>query len=137
MICRAVCPANEGIETFRKVGKVGCPGQNYVARSAPLMRGLKLVASLGRNKSTGREGRAVCPANEGIETQGSKLDDHRAKIVARSAPLMRGLKPLGRGRDRGSALSVARSAPLMRGLKHQVWGSATTALFLVSRGLPR
>ena len=79
---RAVCPANEGIETrvlqpFRSV-------------SGPC--------------------RAVCPANEGIETQHEKARENNCdRVVARSAPLMRGLKRLG---NTASALrDVSRGLP--------------------------
>ena len=64
---RAVCPANEGIETWPP-GGISDEIEVRAARSAPLMRGLKPMV---RNVfSCGcHDGRAVCPANEGIETQ--------------------------------------------------------------------
>ena len=63
---RAVCPANEGIETDRQRTVFVLAG-DFAARSAPLMRGLKHPARLDL-RNPARMSRAVCPANEGIET---------------------------------------------------------------------
>ena len=89
--CRAVCPANEGIETRRRL---------LFRRSPDCIR------------------RAVCPANEGIETSVRQFADQPdLRVVARSAPLMRGLKLFVGTTTVSSNSTVARSAPLMRGLK--------------------
>ena len=62
------------------------------ARSAPLMRGLKLGSQSG-SWARIRSCRAVCPANEGIETGSTRdLVSFPVFRAARSAPLMRGLK---------------------------------------------
>ena len=63
----------------------------FAARSAPLMRGLKLgiIQQLLGNVA---KRRAVCPANEGIETQCDHFRNPLLGPAARSAPLMRGLK---------------------------------------------
>ena len=50
-----------------------------------------------------------------------------SKIVARSAPLMRGLKRSGFKLDKKLISQVARSAPLMRGLKRPSSQAATLA----------
>ena len=90
---RAVCPANEGIETLRRQAAVVRPG---VARSAPLMRGLKREPWLESGFMFSRS-RAVCPANEGIETLRRQAAVVRpGALAARSAPLMRGLKLITR-----------------------------------------
>ena len=85
-----------------------------VARSAPLMRGLKLSEARRNGLGFDDLSRAVCPANEGIETQ----------IAAR--------------RQLAERLDVARSAPLMRGLKLKlIWTLYIGHIFFTSRGLPR
>ena len=117
---RAIRPAYEGIETGPyKVTQAPCsnrcvarsaplmrglkPGgqesnnrcpKNQVARSAPLMRGLKLDEPQRRQRELHVIGRAIRPAYEGIETLPQKRFHPATPIrVARSAPLMRGLKP--------------------------------------------
>ena len=62
--------------------------------------------------------RAVCPANEGIETKdGDFVMRRMLKLAARSAPLMRGLKLYRHAALGVVEIHAARSAPLMRGLK--------------------
>ena len=65
---RAVCPANEGIETWRFLSTPIMLEGFLVARSAPLMRGLKRQLSSRKSTTECVTCRAVCPANEGIET---------------------------------------------------------------------
>ena len=92
--------------------------QRRVARSAPLMRGLKR-SDCARQVLFYPERRAIRPAYEGIETvKHPEMCQSSDREVARSAPLMRGLKP-PTGNSSGSTRRsvVARSAPLMRGLK--------------------
>ena len=84
-------PLMRGLKPLQPRGWPRC-ALRCVARSAPLMRGLKPCCGIvsGFPSNTGR---AVCPANEGIETLfqvGFVL--HEELHVARSAPLMRGLK---------------------------------------------
>ena len=87
----------------------------FVARSAPLMRGLKRsrLTWLRRRRSLLRVCRAVCPANEGIET------------TSPPSLMLSVIK------------NVARSAPLMRGLKQSRCGFNQVKLGFKSRGLPR
>ena len=118
---RAVCPANEGIETHGNI-RVDVVHIERVARSAPLMRGLKLAGHVVRYVVRGAFCRAVCPANEGIETQDILPHSPLDTPVARSAPLMRGLKQEGFLRFSQLHDLVARSAPLMRGLKPEPAG---------------
>ena len=57
-------------------------------------------------------GRAVCPANEGIETSKTLyIFPARRDCVARSAPLMRGLKLCRRGDKFCGPLSWSRGLP--------------------------
>ena len=134
---RAVCPANEGIETRASL-QLRSSFSPYVARSAPLMRGLKLQ-EIGQIIAVIPTGRAVCPANEGIETCCTGcLAGNGTLVVARSAPLMRGLKPVpNSSQDALVRCQVARSAPLMRGLKQVHLGFRHRCSPCQSRGLPR
>ena len=96
---RAVCPANEGIETTSPSSST-LP-EYQAARSAPLMRGLKRGIQRDSSNPLAYR-RAVCPANEGIETKdGDFVMRRMLKLAARSAPLMRGLK-----RERGHPIKM-------------------------------
>ena len=92
---------------------------HLAARSAPLMRGLKL-GDRGGSVGSRLSSRAVCPANEGIETAQERF---RAALQLSSS---RAVCPANEGIETflvqseccvKSCLGAARSAPLMRGLK--------------------
>ena len=141
-LSRAVCPANEGIETSPLLS--GNWPTRGAARSAPLMRGLKrrpddriLAGFLCRAVCPANEGietllgdlcscrlcgcRAVCPANEGIETALLLYADMLTEILGRAVcPANEGIETwLETSLPTETQSAAARSAPLMRGLKRQ------------------
>ena len=185
---RAVCPANEGIETLTLLVCSDFPGLS-AARSAPLMRGLKrnksalaiilkpfpaarsapLMRGLKQNKpgdNLGRLalGRAVCPANEGIETGATPQDAHTPFYLCRAVcpanegietcayrgnsqfrytccravcPANEGIETRVPSRSMLAFGYAARSAPLMRGLKRAAFCIlATRLVFFAARSAP-
>ena len=132
---RAIRPAYEGIETSPLSSLPPRRPKSQVARSAPLMRGLKPSIGL-YGDSTENLCRAIRPAYEGIETTQSIRPGFDCRDqVARSAPLMRGLKRLSVEHTPVFLyVFVARSAPLMRGLKrnwprmHSPWTTSGRAI---------
>ena len=141
-LSRAVCPANEGIETSPLLS--GNWPTRGAARSAPLMRGLKrrpddriLAGFLCRAVCPANEGietllgdlcscrlcgcRAVCPANEGIETALLLYADMLTEILGRAVcPANEGIETPKKRARRERETNAARSAPLMRGLKRRL-----------------
>ena len=102
-------PLMRGLKPGIQEGRVG--HEVIAARSAPLMRGLKPGQAWLRCAWL-LHCRAVCPANEGIETLRLCLNGGggHGGLAARSAPLMRGLK-------HGSSAHLGTCAPsLPRGL---------------------